>query len=470
MRPPLVFAVLLVVSVIAPVGGGVAASTADGPTELTDSPPNATVTNLSRARGGLYEELTSAAALARARDSGRVDPADPVVVGEVLVVRLESRELAAHLDDRPEPTTTARFFGLMNGTDANLSLVQTNPTTMRNPNAFALSPESTRVVATNDTVSILIDTTAVRLRYFGGSGADQPVLRPGERYAARFHVGSLDQYAEFEDAPTAAFVDPEATLARNDLGRGTDDERVRLASTGDDLAVRATTASGTTVRVRLVGARTGVVLVNRTARVTTDGRASVPVAADAVAAGTNVTVELRPVGYEVSPDTVPARVVDPSASIGPATLGKTGGASVGYVFRLRDTRLALGGFLVLGAPSETVLAVEPHRAGTTIANLVISDERRPPSGTALTVTAYRDSDHDGAFEPTDEPYRANGTAVRASVTFDPDETPTATATSTLTSSESATPTPPTAGQPGFGLVPALGALAALCALAAARGR
>ena len=460
MRPPLVFAVLLVVSVVAPVGGGVAASTADESAALTDSPPNATVTNLSRALRGLYGELTSAEALARARDSGGVEPADSVVVGDVPVVRLESRELVTHLDDRPEPTTTARFFGLVNGTDANLSLVQTNPTTMRNPKAFTLSPESMRVVATDDTVSVLVDTAAVRLRYFGGSGTDQPVLRPGERYAARFHVGSLDQYAEFEDAPTAAFVDPEATLARNDLARGTDDERVRLAATGDDLAVRATTAPGTTVRVRLVGAHTGVVLVNRTARVTTDGRASVPVAADAVAVGTNVTVELRKVGYEASPKAVPARVVDSSASIGPATLGKTGGASVEYVFRLRDTRLALGGFLVLGTPSGETLAVEPYRAGTTTADLVIPEERRPPSGTALTVTAYRDSDDDGAFEPTDEPYRANGTVVRASVTFDPDETPTATAT----------PTPPTASQPGFGLVPALGALAALCALAAARGR
>ncbi|MFC7175821.1 hypothetical protein [Halosegnis marinus] len=162
------------------------------------------------------------------------------------MVALDSRALVERLRNRSEATTTARFLGLLNDTDAALSVVQQNPPTMRPPKAFVLDANATRVVAGNATTYVVIHTERAQLRWSGGDGVPTPELQPGEVYAARFHTDAEDRYVSFEGAPTAAFVEADATLARStpedaDFGY-TGEDSVRLGASGDSLVVRATTA------------------------------------------------------------------------------------------------------------------------------------------------------------------------------------------------------------------------------------
>lgn len=482
MRPPLLLAVLLLIAAGTPAVAGGHPSRVDDPARpAADSPDlNATVTGLYRARGGRFDGLTTAAAVERARERGTVEPAGRIVPNDLLVVEIESQRLVARMQDRSEPTTTARFFGLVNGTNATLTVRQLNPTPQRTPKEFVLAPASTRVVAGNGTVYVLIDTGAARLRWLNAEeGVDPPELYPGEVFGARFHVGRIDTYDGFETAPTVAFVEPAATLARADT-----EPTPRLDATGDELTVSTTVAPGERVRVRVVGVRTGRTLLNRTVRAPPRGRAVVPLPDGTVASGTNVTVVLQPLGYEAEQTRVRARAVHPTARIGPAKIGNPTTTAEAAV-RLRRTRLAMGGFLVLTGPSGTVLDAERHRPDDSIVSLEIPGEERLAPGAELTVTAYRDTNHDGQFGESDEPYRTDGTVVRSTVVYAPPTTPTrgptATATDTATATATDTPTatvpapgttapgePTGTTQPGFGPATLAAALAVLLATRSGR--
>lgn len=475
MRPPLALAVLTVLvavapitSIVVPVAEPAAASTAGPTTVAADAEaPNATVTGIYRARAALWDDFDSATAVNRARERGASEPATPVVQGELLVVELDSRVLVDRLSNRSEPTKTARFFGLLNETNASLTIRQLNPTPERPAKAFALAPNATRVVAANATTYVIVDTATARLRWARGTdGTPSPDLYAGEEFGARFHVEPLD-YDAFEDRPHARFVE-----ARAVLDRATDSEPVRIAAANDTLVVRATTAPGTRVAVRLVADGTGSTLFERVVEVSPEGRSQITVPEGTVTSGTNATVSLRPRGYGVEPTRIAAQTVPTVARLGPVTVAED-------AVRLRETNLVAGGFLVLSDESGTVVSVDRVRPSDRLSSLQFSEDADITAGTTLTIAAYRDTDGDGSYDATDEPYYVDGTPVRTTVTYGGTPTATATATPTVTGSPTPTatttapsPATPTAtpGQPGLDALAVLTALAALLGLSARNGR
>lgn len=465
MRPPLALAALIVVAAIGPavaVSGATAAPSSQ-PIANDSDVPNATVTALYRGHADLWADLDSTAAAAEARRNGSLEHADPIVPGELLVVALDSSALVEQLHARPEATETARFLALLNETDASLTVRQLNPSTMRPAKAFPLAPNATRVVATNATTYVLIDTEAARLRWADEHDATPtPKLYGGEVFGARFHVGSIE-HERLRDGPRARFVEAEARLARaGETGRPL------VGASGDTLTVHASTAPGSRVSVR-VFSDSGETRFETVTPVTSGGRVRVAVPDDALAPGRNVTVSVRPLGYGAESERYQVRTVRTAAHLGPSTVREE-------AVRLRDTRLAAGGFLVLTDASGSVLVVERHRPGDRLASLRFPQNADVALGSSLTITAYRDSNGDGSYGAADEPYRVNGTAVNTTVTYNvsatatdtptatpltgtqtptpPTRTPTATGTGTPTSTRTETP-----GQTGFGVFAALTALA-----------
>jgi len=468
MRPPLPVVVLTALVAVAPVVAIAApvAGSATGSATVDDAEaPNATVTGIYRARRGLWDDLGSVAAVDRVRERGAIEPATPIVRGELLVVELDSRGLVDRLRNRSEATTTARFFGMLNGTNASLTVRQLNPTPERPSKAFALAPNATRVVAANATTYVVVDTANARLRWARGTdGTPTPELYGDEEFGARFHVEPLD-YDAFEDRPHARFVEPRATL-----DRAVGSEPIKVAATNDTLVVRTTTAPGTRVNVRIVADRTGSTLFERAVEVAPDGRSQVAVPDGTVTAESNVTVSLQPRGYGVDSTHFDARTTSAVARLGPVTTDDD-------AVRLRETHLVAGGFLVLTDESGAVVTVDRVAPDDRLAGLLFPEDADLSPGTTLTIAAYRDTDGDGSYDAADEPYRVDGAPVRKTVMYG--GTPTATATPTPTATVTRSPTStatttapssstPTAtpGQPGLG---ALTALTALLIVAARHG-
>ncbi|NEU57494.1 hypothetical protein [Halorussus sp. MSC15.2] len=83
------------------------------------------------------------------------------------------------------PNATARFFDVLDGRQANLSVVQTNPGPSHPPKELHLGPNSTRVVADgfNQSYYLAVDLSAVNV-----TGGPNGELRRGDEYLANFSL------------------------------------------------------------------------------------------------------------------------------------------------------------------------------------------------------------------------------------------------------------------------------------------
>ena len=127
-----------------------------------------------------------ASAVRAAIDAGRLEPADRVVVGDVLVVAIDSVRLADDLA-AANGTTTERLFAVLEG-NATLRVVQTDASTHSPPKLLALGPANVTAHRDGATTYAVVDTAALDVRYayperhrFGDA-----TLYGGERFAVEF--------------------------------------------------------------------------------------------------------------------------------------------------------------------------------------------------------------------------------------------------------------------------------------------
>lgn len=115
--------------------------------------------------------------------TGSIEPATEAVVGETLVVAIDSDRLAAKMDAR-NGSPTERFFAVLDG-DASFRIAQTNPTVERPRKLARVGPENVTVHRAGSTTYVLVDTGALRLHFRGDE--ERPAdIRDGDRFAVTF--------------------------------------------------------------------------------------------------------------------------------------------------------------------------------------------------------------------------------------------------------------------------------------------
>jgi hypothetical protein len=195
-------------------------------------------------------EFDDATAIESAITNGTLEPADRMVVGETLVVAINSERLGADLSAR-NGTTTERFFDVLAG-DAYFGLVGQNA----NPNvarkAIGADPANTTVYRNGSTTYLSFETEELDVGYFppwedSESGA---TLYEGDRFAVLFGYDANDLYRGPEVGffyEAAAFVDPAGVVAPEQV-TGT----VRtFVPPEDDLTVRTIFENGSTTTTRV---------------------------------------------------------------------------------------------------------------------------------------------------------------------------------------------------------------------------
>jgi hypothetical protein len=131
-------------------------------------------------------------------EDGQVDPADELVVGETLVVAIDSERLANDLAER-DGSTTERFFDTIDDGGV-FFLVQTNPTTMRSAKALRIGPKNATVYRSETTTYVSIATGEVDVSWKPAQNEStiSPQLRGDERFVVRF--GHDEETATTSDA------------------------------------------------------------------------------------------------------------------------------------------------------------------------------------------------------------------------------------------------------------------------------
>lgn len=249
-------------------------------------------------------EFDDTGSIEAAKEDGTVTDADQMVVGETLLVAIESDRLAADMDDR-NGTPTERFFAVLEA-NATLATVQTNPS----PQVPAISldpvPENTTVYRGGNTTYVAVDTDGVDLGYYPPQ--DDPAITPeignGERFAVSIGY-AIDEPPR--TGPEVEFHDVEAEL--NDRSR-TPYDPVAPELVNRSVIVNVDPRDAIEVRVTL---EDGTTIVEEPSQVPWTGHHGVSLDFRSIAPGTNYTVELVHDGDIV--DRLNGTVREPEASL-----------------------------------------------------------------------------------------------------------------------------------------------------------
>lgn len=222
-----------------------------------------------------------------------------MVVGEVLVVEIESTRLERDLDNRTS-RTTERFFAALEQ-EATLSIYQTNPTAEIPPKVIHIGPANTTVYRNGSSTFLAIQTGNVTLGYDPpqDESVPEPDITQGERFAVTFgyDVEEPTRGPEIEFQQTAAelygIFDPVAPELIN-----------------RSVAVRIEPERNVSVNITLENATT---ISHETGPVTWSGYQGVALDFRGVEPGTNYTLDLIHDGDVV--DSRAGTVREPEATI-----------------------------------------------------------------------------------------------------------------------------------------------------------
>lgn len=179
-------------------------------------------------------------------ENDSLGPATRMVVGETLVVEIESERLGNDLAER-NGTKTERFFAALED-DADLSVYQTNPTTEIPPKVLRVGPANTTVYRNGSRTYLAIQTGNVTVGYDPpqDESVAEPDIHRGETFAVTFGYGIEDQTRgpaiEFQPIEAELFGDVNP-LAPEVVNRSVA-VRIRPET---NVTVRATLEDGTTV-------------------------------------------------------------------------------------------------------------------------------------------------------------------------------------------------------------------------------
>lgn len=146
-----------------------------------------------QARAG---QFANASDLISAIENGSLERAGRLVLGDTLVVKIESPRLSETMA-AGNGTTTRRFFDALDG-DAEFRIVQTNPDTMVNRKLAPVGPQNVTVFRDQTAVYLLIYTD--QLRFVRNEVGRPAAIHGGERFAVEFgyHLPDLPLGGEYD--------------------------------------------------------------------------------------------------------------------------------------------------------------------------------------------------------------------------------------------------------------------------------
>lgn len=490
-RPPLAITmvVLLVASSLAVAAGApLATATPDdqrthrsdatcaiGTTAAAGSASQNATLSTWTAPASAQDSLQSASDLRNAIQSGRLTPdeagvnyyeRESVATGDVVVHRIElngsASTLLERIDEQDQGSPTQNFRALVQANDSGVEFEYIGPTacppqlalnaSIEN-GSFSVVPDPDR-----DVLYLVVDVEGL---YFelGRSGPVADRWNWGRHEVSltlRESSGIVRENTIVEDDYDVDERRVEFTTEREGLLEFAPAENQTVTGTGS-------MAPGTTVMLELVPFERPNASAAHTATATLDRNGTFRTSFDlaSVSGGTLYRVRI--------PDTpradAPHRLVAVGNVTG-ASLTVEDHAGIGTMLSVSGVTTTHGGFIVTRNDSTTVAVSEYLEPGA----------RHPQpdfdpllwANSTLTVTVYRDSNDDRAFDPaTDQPYRADGTPVQetVNVTVDVSEreattqttttqpttsTTTRTATQTTTTTDRGTTTTTNGTSPGFG--------------------
>lgn len=160
---------VLIVSVIAILVGTTPAVAGDGS-------QNVSVYHIEAGSFETGEELETAI------ERGTVAPAEQVIMGDRLVIAIESPRLAERMANAPG-SPTEQFFTTVEGTPS-LRILQTNPTPQRNRKIVLLDPSVTTAYRQGTTTYLVVETRNLTVQYRTVNQTTD--LAEGERFAVQF--------------------------------------------------------------------------------------------------------------------------------------------------------------------------------------------------------------------------------------------------------------------------------------------
>lgn len=186
---PVALGVVVVAVSVALVAGPASASQADDGGNVTAY----------RASNATFAD---AGAVESAIQNGTVEPADELVVGDTLVVAIESERLADAMAGG-NGSTTVRFFDALDG-EAEFRIVQTNPTPERNSKVAPTGPENATVYHDGARTYVLVRTGQVAFQY--RTVDTRAEIFGGERFAVQFGYDLADA-SSVRDDPSGPVVE-----------------------------------------------------------------------------------------------------------------------------------------------------------------------------------------------------------------------------------------------------------------------
>ena len=155
-------------------------------------------------------ELESAGGIESAIENGTATPAEAVLIGDSLIVAIDSERLAEEVDEANGSTTTERFFDVLDG-DPELLIRQTNPFQKYGPKVFRPGPANTTVYRSGNTTYAVIDTSTVDVDRPDSNRSENAEIDRGDVYQIQFGTDlsmtreegsefrTIDVEAEFDD-------------------------------------------------------------------------------------------------------------------------------------------------------------------------------------------------------------------------------------------------------------------------------
>ena len=425
--------------------------------------PRAEDLSVFRAPRGAVVDLRSVDAVREARAVSRVDSHRrfddvnssqhlPLATNETLIVSVRADGLEGTMV-AANGTPLARFRTAIRETGTAFATRQTYETVT--PERRPLTPDTLNSSAThlaadptNDTYYLVVDTRDLWGEWEGNHGRPVHIgSHEGAGYAVRFSMqGAINESNPPADLVAADFrvVDAAVDFSRQSLT----DNDIRLAAAqrrDARLLARASTAPGTTLRVRVAGLPDGPVEQTVQVEPLPDGPGfEVPLNLSGVQNGTILRLTVQR-GNDTLEDRLEAVVRTPRASID---------------IRSQSSRSSLWiHSLSVSHPSIVAAYTENGSlAGTVAVDAGLIDGLSVPlqtntSGT-YRVVLYQDLDRTGSLTSPDEPYQQNGSDVGVTVDIGGSESPatqTETPTATNTPVEAKTETTRTQA-PGFGVL------------------
>lgn len=237
-------------------------------------------------------------------ENGSIAPAERVVIGDTLVVPIESDRLADSLGSGND-SHTARFLDTIE-TNATLRIEQTNPSPQRQPKLARLGPENISVSTNGSTTYVFVNTSTLQFGPEGNPDAGVSDIYGGERFAVLFgyDMAANPDMSEYEGVPVVEFHPSRATFYDNAWYDPLPPERVDLP-----LLVHVPPTQSLTVRVSLPENRT----ITTSGPIEETGLDDVPVNLRDVDPGTAYELELLYDGSVI--DRYTGTVREPNATL-----------------------------------------------------------------------------------------------------------------------------------------------------------